>query len=137
MTRTPQILLLALVAGVVACSTEREMESGVVVGAPDQYLGATVLLDSRKVGELQYLETHGGVVEAILKRIYGDSPAAHMVAVRIDVKEVPLAKGQHLVQVEKVGLPVATGSFDFPFKGEQVQVFLVDGEKIKRMAGGG
>ena len=63
MTRHVRISLLALLA-TIACSGERRIENGIVLAAPDSYVGASVLLDGKKIGELQYLfPFHGGPVQ--------------------------------------------------------------------------
>jgi hypothetical protein len=130
MARQSQILFLALVV-TIACSRESDIESGFVLAAPDAYVGASVLLDGKKIGDLQYLETHGGLFEAILKKVQGDSIATHVVALKIDFAKMPIRAGEHQLRLEKLGKPSATGSFVFPFKGDQVQILFVNGTKIE------
>jgi len=130
MPRQSNILFLALLIAI-ACSRESDIESGFVLAAPDTYVGASVLLDGKKIGDLQYLQTHGGLFEAVLKKIYGDSIATHVVALKIDFAKMPIRAGEHLLRLEKLGKPGAAGSFVFPSKGDQVQVFFVNGTKIE------
>jgi hypothetical protein len=130
MNRQSQIFLLAVIAAI-ACSRESDIESGFVLAAPDTFVGASVLLDGKKIGDLQFLETHGSLFEAVLKKIYGDSIANHVVALKIDFAKMPIRAGEHQLRLEKVGKRSAAGTFVFPFKGDQVQVFFVNGTKIE------
>ncbi len=130
MARQSQILLLALVV-TIACSSESDIESGLVLAAPDTFVGASVLLDGKKIGDLQYLETHGRLFEAVPKKIYGDSIATRVVALKIDFAKMPLPAGEHQLKLENLGKPSAAGSFVLPLKGDQVQVFFVNGTKIE------
>ena len=136
MTRYFRISFLALLA-TIACSGERRIENGIVIAAPDSYAGGSVLLDGKKIGELQYLETHGGLFEAVLKKMYGDSPAIHVVALKIDFARTVIRPGGHQLLLEKAGQPTAGGSFTFPFHGSPVQLFFVDGTKIEVQKGAG
>src|SRR5258708_6993207 len=130
MARQLPILFLALVVAV-ACSGEGDVESGLILAAPDTFVGASVLMDGKKIGDLQYLETHGSLFEATLKKIYGDSVANHVVALKIDFANMSIRPGEHQLRVEKTGTPSASGSFVFPFRGDQVQEFFVNGTKIE------
>lgn len=134
MTRHFRISFLALLA-TIACSGERHLENGIVIAAPDSYVGASILLDSKKIGDLQYLETHGGLFEAMLKKMYGDSPATHVVALKIDFAGTAIRAGEHQLLLETAGQPTAAGSFVFPFHGGPVQLFFVNRTKIEAQRG--
>ena len=69
-----------------------------------------------------------------LKKVYGDSPAAHVVAARVNFQQTSIPAGKHELRVEKSGQRTATGTLALPFVGEQVQVFFVYGTKIEAPA---
>jgi len=130
MRKTPFVSLIFSVLAF-ACSADSDVQDGFLVAAPDAYVGARVLLDGKEVGELQHLETHGGLFETAMKKFYGDSMAFHVVALKIDLARTSLRNGEHELRVEKAGQPVAAGSFAYPFNGERFQTFFVNGKKIE------
>jgi len=125
------LLLLMLVGASAACSGEGDVGHGLSIAAPETHLGAHVFLDGERVGDLAHLDMHDSWLQSIMKRIYGDSPVFHIVALNIDLSNNALRPGEHQLRVEKPGQPAATGSFRYPFTGDRFQVFYVSGSRIE------
>lgn len=129
--RVLAVVAVAAIALALGCSSEPDVEEGFVVAAHDAYVDARVFVDGTQVGTLQHLQAHDGVFQRVVKKIYGDSPAFHFVAMRMDLTRTPLRHGEHTLRVEKSGRPVATGAFTYPFRGEPIPTFYVGGTKVE------
>jgi hypothetical protein len=123
-------LVVAILLLCVSCDSE-EPQHGFSIAAPEQYAGATLFLDGQPVARMEHLGTHGGAVEALLKGVYGDSPALRVVVAGVDFSERRLSPGRHTLRVEKAGVPTAQGEFTYPFGADdEWQVFFVNGTAI-------
>ncbi len=94
------VLLLAMLC---SCFEREEMQRGFVVIAPDSYDGATLTVDGKPVGQLRYLSIHGSLFEDILTKIYGDSPANHVVSARINFAVTPFVAGRQSFEFRNLG----------------------------------
>lgn len=128
--RDKRILAIAILLLCLRCDSE-DPQHGFSIVAQEQFVGATVLLDGRQLGQMQHLDTHGGPLEALMKRIYGETPALNVVVVNVDLSERGLPSGRHTLRVEKAGVPAAEGAFMYPFDtDDEWQVFFVNGQTI-------
>jgi len=105
---------------------------GFNISADDTLLGASVTVDGQRVGELQNLVTHGTFLEWLLKLKTGDSPAFHLVALNFDARSAHLAAGKHVIRVEKLGRPIASGDFLYPFN-PPFAVFVVSAPHVEQV----
>ena len=105
------VVALALLA--TRCSSEPDW-TGVNIVANEEWLDATVWIDSHAVGKLQYLMLHDTNEEKLLKKRYGDSPAFHMVALNVPFDAARAKHGVHKVRIEKEGHNPVEGGVHVP-----------------------
>jgi hypothetical protein len=137
LTREPLgrvIILCGLSLGALRCGSESDW-TGVNVSASDEWLGATVTIDSHQVGKLEHLMLHDTLPEAVLKKQYGDSPMFHMVALNVPVNPRTSRHGVHRVKIEKADRSIE-GQFTFPDpRGSKIQFLSVSGQTLVNNSG--
>ncbi len=117
------------------CGFEPEW-SGINVNASEEWIGATVAIDGREAGKLEYLMLHDSAWEKSLKKQHGDSPAFRVVALNVALDTGTFPRGVHKVRVEKVGRGVAEGEFTFPDpRGSTVQFLSINGQTLENSPG--
>jgi hypothetical protein len=109
--RSSSVALLLVLA---ACAAEPASDI-VTVAATKHLLGATVVLDGVAVGRLEYLQTHGTWFEALMKRLYPDSPLHETVALNISLDPSRMSRGLHEARLEQPNGAPLVGTFTYPF----------------------
>lgn len=123
------VLVVCLALACSSCDSEPDW-TGVNVSASDDWLGATVTIDTHEVGKLEHLMLHDTLPENLLKKNYGDSPMFHMVALNVPVNPRTSRHGTHRIRIEK-GDRVIEGEFTFPDpRGSKVQFLSIIGQTL-------
>ena len=137
LTRHPlgrAIIVVGLVLAASRCGSESDW-TGVNISASDDWLGATVTIDTHQVGKLEHLMLHDTLPEEVLKKQYGDSPMFHMVALNVPVNPSTSRHGVHRVRIEKADRAVE-GEFTFPDpRGSRVQFLSINGQTLMNNPG--
>jgi hypothetical protein len=126
-------LALTIALLLTACAGVDDAQHGLVLVGSEVHRGATVLLDGRPIAQMQPPNYGGSAVQWLMKKVVGESPMNRIVTGHIDLTTTRLARGTHVLRVEKAGLPAAEGSFTYPFTSVEpgeFPSFSVDGTKI-------
>lgn len=131
MNRRLVVLVITLLA-LVSCDHETEIQRGFNVAADESLLGAAIQLDGGHVGTLQHLMLHGSWYEKLLVKIYGESPAAHMVAANVILDSEADVTGERRMSILKNGTEVASGIITIGATPE-FQFYFVNGRRVYRI----
>jgi hypothetical protein len=125
------IPIVALVLVVAGCGSESDW-TGVSISASEEWVDATVTIDSHQVGRLQHPMLHDTTGEKLLKRGYGDSPMFHLVALNVSFDASKARRRVHKVRIEKEGRNPVEGEFTFPDpRGSSVQHLMINGQSLE------
>jgi hypothetical protein len=123
------IVICGLALAAFRCGSEADW-TGVNVSASEEWLGATVTIDTHQVGKLEHLMLHDTLPEKVLKKQFGDSPMFHMVALNVPVNASTSGHGVHRVRIEKHSSAVE-GEFTFPDpRGSRIQFLSISGQTL-------
>ncbi len=100
------------------CAENARAKVDLSVAGPQEFAGATVVVDGRTVGQLDYLMFHDSWWDRYLKWRYPEFPFHDVVALNIDLEPMALAPGSYLVRVEQAGLEPLEQAFQYPITAE-------------------